>query len=865
MQYLSDLFGCYVKDSYFCSLENKPHTVYMANKTFPTSGEMEEQESGFNYRELIDNVILHWQWFVISVIACLFLSFIYLKYKSPVYSTWTKVLIKEEDPYSRSMRGTGLTDFSQLGLLNNSNGFDNEMEILGSKTLAKRAVTNLKLYVSYAYDGRMRNMELYKETPVLADMSPVDLDTLSSTVTLEITQLENGSYHIEGQALGEEFEAEAKSLPIRVKTLSGWVMLRPNPNPGIVFGDRPLLISINRPAWMANSFMSRTGLEPTSKLTTVAQISITDTRRDRAEDYLNELIRAYNEDANEVKNEVALKTEAFINKRIQIIDAELGDTDSQLESYKKRNQLVNLTSDAQAAYKGIENYQEKQIEMQTQMLLVKSLKEYVDNPANYMEIIPANLGLTDDALNNIISKYNTEVVERKRLLKTAPENSPVVVAATNAIAALYPGIRHSLASVYDNLRVQKRNIDDQYNLFIARLSSTPTQERVLTDMGRQQTVKATLYQILLQKREENAISLASTVDKAQVIDAPESSIQPISPKRKIIGLIALFMGVAIPAGALYLCNLLRYRIEGRNDIEKLTEIPLLGDIFTSKESKEGVQTIVVRENTNDIMEEAFRNVRVQLGFIMKKSEKVLMCTSVIPGEGKTFVSTNLAMSLALMGRKALVVGLDIRKPRLAKLFGLHTGNHGITTYLAGEDSSDEFLKEQIFHSGIHDNLDVLPAGLIPPNPAELVSSDRLDDAFARLRNWYDIIIVDTPPIGAVSDTLLLGRIADATIVVCRCDYSLKRNFNIINRIHNEQKLPKMSLVLNGVDLQQRKYGYYYGVGKYANYGGRYGSYGTYGNYGHYEQNRPLKKGEKRTSSPAQKGQFIREDRIDDKK
>ena len=832
----------------------------MANKTFPTNGETEEQESSFNYRELIDNVILHWQWFVVSIIACLFLAFLYLRYKAPVYSTWAKVLIKEEDPYSRSMRGTGLADFSQLGLLNNSNGFDNEIEILNSKTLAERAVTNLKLYVNYSLKGNIRDMEMYKETPVMADMSPVDLDTLSMPVSLEITPMEDGTYHIEGEALEEEFEAEAKSLPIRVKTLSGWVMLHPNPN-NTVF-DTPVRIYIYRPSWMANAYMSRTTIEPTSKLTTMAQISMTDTRRDRAEDYMNELIRVYNEDANEVKNEVSLKTEAFINKRIQIIDAELGDTDSQLESYKKQNQLVNLTSDAEAAYKGIENYQEKQIELQTQMLLVKSLKEYVDNPANYMEIIPANLGLTDKGLNDIIAKYNTEVVERKRLLKTAPESSPVVVAATNAIASLYPGIRHSLASVYDNLRVQKRNIDEQYDLFISKLSSTPTQERVLTDMERQQTVKATLYQILLQKREENAISLASTVDKAQVIDAPESTIRPISPKKKLIALIALVMGVGIPVGIIYLRNLLRYRIEGRNDLEKLTDIPLLGDIFTSKKVKDGKRAIVVQENTNDIMEEAFRNVRVQLGFVMKKSEKVLICTSMIPGEGKTFVSTNLAMSMALMGRKVLVVGLDIRKPRLARLFGLQTGSQGITAYLAGDEASDDFLKEQIFHSGIHDNLDVLPAGLVPPNPGELVSSDRLDDAFARLRKWYDMIIVDTPPIGAVSDTLLLGRIADATIVVCRCDYSLKRNFAIVNQIHNEQKLPKISLVLNGVDLQQRKYGYYYGVGKYGTYGGHYGSYGTYG-YGQYGIDTDANKKKKHASATPQKGRFIREDRIED--
>ena len=834
----------------------------MPQKTFQTNDVVEEQDSGFNYREILDAVILHWHWFAISIIGCLFVAFLYLRCKSPVYSTWAEVLIKEDDPYKRRMSGGGLADFTQLGVLTNSNGFDNEVEILGSKTLARRAVTNLKLYVRYSFDGVLRDEELYRTSPVVADMSPVDLDTLSMPLSMEISPLQEGGYHIEGEALRERFEADVKSFPVRVKTLSGWVTLRPNPNFAGASDGRTLRIGIFRPAIMAEAFLGATSIEPISKMTTIARITMSDTQRQRAEDYMNELIRVYNEDANEVKNEVALKTEAFVNKRIKIIDAELGTTESDLELYKKRNQLVDLMSDAEAAYKGLENYQTQQIELQTQMLLVKSLKEYVDNPANYMEIIPANLGLTDESLNSMIAGYNAKVVERKRLLTTAPESSPVVVSITNAISSLYPGIRHSLSTVYDNMRVQKRHVDEQYDLFIGRLSDAPTQERVLTDIGRQQSVKAALYQILLQKREENAISLASTVDKAQVIDAPESTIRPISPKKKLVALIALVLGVAIPAGLIYLLNLLRYRIEGRNDIEKLTDLAVLSDIFVAGDLKDGKRAIVVRENSNDIMEETFRSLRTNLGFVMKKSEKVLLCTSVMPGEGKTFVSTNLAMSMALMGRKVLVVGLDIRKPRLAKLFGLVTGHHGLTTYLAGEDSSDGFLREQIFNSGMHANLDVLPAGLIPPNPGELITSERLDDAFARFREWYDMVIVDTPPVGLVSDTLLLGRLADATLIVCRCDYSLKRNFNIVNTIHQEGKLPKMNLVLNGVDLQQRKYGYYYGYGNYGRYYG-YGNYGRYGRYGSYgSYGKEARSG--KSKSPREGGSYLHEEDFEDK-
>lgn len=309
----------------------------MPNKTFQTNDAVEEQSSDFNYREILDAVILHWHWFAISIIGCLFVAFLYLRYKAPVYSTGAEVLIKEEAPYKSRMQGNALADFSQLGILTNSNGFDNEVEILSSKTLARRAVTNLKLYVRYAFDGTVRDEELYRTSPILADMSSVDLDTLAMPVFLEIKPLQEGGYHIEGEALEERFEANVKTLPVRVKTLSGWVSLRPNPDPTCVFDDRSLKVYIYRPTIMAEAFLEATSIEPISKMTTIARITKNDTQRQRAEDYMNELIRVYNEDANEVKNEVALKTEAFVNKRIKIIDAELGTTESDLEMYKKRN------------------------------------------------------------------------------------------------------------------------------------------------------------------------------------------------------------------------------------------------------------------------------------------------------------------------------------------------------------------------------------------------------------------------------------------------------------------------------------------------------------------------------------------------
>jgi capsular exopolysaccharide synthesis family protein len=388
----------------------------------------------------------------------------------------------------------------------------------------------------------------------------------------------------------------------------------------------------------------------------------------------------------------------------------------------------------------------------------------------------------------------------------------------------------SLDAIRNDVMTQKSSADRQYSMYSSRISSTPTQERALTNMSRQQEIKANLYLMLLQKREENYISLASTAAKARIIDSPQYRGQ-VAPKSKIIWLIALLLGACLPIAFFYLKNLLRYRIEGREDVEKLTKISILADIPMAGKMVDGEKALVVRENTNNSMEEAFRGLRTNLRFILESGEKVILCTSCIPGEGKTFVCTNLAMSLALMGKKVIIVGLDIRKPRLVKLFNLSSDKKGITTFLSGSDMSYDVLEQQIVHGVVNKNLDVLPAGIIPPNPGELISREQLDKAIELLEAHYDYVLLDTPPIGLVSDTLSIGRVADMSLFVCRADYSPRANFDLINSLKAEDKLPKINLVLNAVDMKKKKYGYYYGYGKYGKYG-RYGSYG-YGNYGSY--------------------------------
>ena len=798
----------------------------------------EEEHRGFNLAALWKIVVLHWYWIVLSTIVALGAAFSYLKYTRPVYASNMKILVKDEDSRSRMYRG-GQLALESMGVISNSNGFDNELEILTSSNISQRVIKSLKLYVSYELDGRLRNHELYKNNPYIVDMPENQLVDLHSLVQLKIDRQGDGVHVAGGIYVPRSkepilFERSVKELPGSFNTPVGTITLQRNPGVGAELPKQTMYATIMPLEYAAKAYGSRLSVSASSKTTTVAVLNYLDTQPERAIDYLNELFRSYNEDANEDKNEVALKTEEFLKNRISAIREELDATESNLESYKKKNELINLTNDASNALNKLTEYQKEQVELETQLNLVTALLDYVDDPRNAFNVVPSNLGLKDADMSNLLNKYNDYVLQRNRLLKSSSPENPYVKRLTAQLEEMWPTIRLSLKSVRENILTQKRSAEDQYNLFSRRVGEAPTQERSLNNIIRQQEIKVELYLMLLQKREENYISLNSTAAKARVIDDPRSTGQ-VSPKTKVILLGALVLGLCFPVGLIYLLGLLRYRIEGREDVEMLTKIPVLADIPLAPKSLDGELSLAVRENSNDMMEEAFRGLRTNLRFVLSEKENVIACTSCIPGEGKTFISTNLAMSLALLGKRVIIVGLDIRKPRLVKLFGLSSDHRGITTFLSSDSGDFQDLDKQIHHAVLNPNLDVLPAGVIPPNPGELISREQLDHAIALLREHYDYVIVDTPPVGLVSDTLSAARVADMTIMVCRADYSPRNNFQLINALHHDNKMPKITLVLNGIDLKKRKYGYYYGYGKYSKYGkyGHYGHYGHYGVYGHY--------------------------------
>lgn len=811
-----------------------------------------EEKSSFDFAVIYTTLILNWKWFVLSLIICLGAAHIYLRYATPIYQAAAKLLIKEEQ---NGRRGNSIQSSANLGIISNSNGIDNEMEILKSRTLAQQAVYDLKLYTTYRHEGRIKDHLIYGEQEVNVDMDYEHLKKLNAPMSFKITR-EGRNYHVVGSYFVPiddnsynpgpvTVDKVITALPATLGTRVGMVKFTQNGNYMLRDGES-LKVTMIAPEIAAGKYVGSLSVSPSTKATSIAQLVITDEIPQRAIDYLKQLAIVYNRQANEDKNQIAVRTEQFINQRLEKINAELGNTEGQLENYKKRNNMVQLSMNASTAFSNADSYAQKLNEANTQVALLDELTKYMNEPSNRHQPIPSNVGLNDASATSLINKYNEIALQRNQLLHSASESSPTVTPLTSQLDDLQASIKRAMSQARAGLNIQRNSIASQQGKYQGQISNTPEQERILTQIGRQQEVKSGLYLMLLQKREENSISLAATADKGKLIDNPVFAGK-VTPKDSIILMIAFGLGLAIPALILFLLAFFRYKIEGHDDVAKLTKLPIIADVAIASDRAKTKADIVVHENKNNLMEEIFRSLRTNLQFLMKEHDKVILMTSTTSGEGKTFIASNVAISFALLGKKVVLVGLDIRKPRLAELFEIDDHHHGITNLLIKDNITWDDVNKQIVNSGVNNNLDLLMAGPVPPNPGELVTRKSLEETIDILKEHYDYIIIDTAPVGLVTDTLALGRIANATVYVCRADYTQKSSFGLINGLAYEKKMPNMSIVLNGVDLSKKKYGYYYGYGKYGKYGkyasygaygkqygyGSYGSYGAYGTYGSY--------------------------------
>lgn len=798
----------------------------------------DDQKGFINLGAIYATLILNWKWFVLSLIICLGFAAIYLRYTTPMYQASAKLLIKDND--GRSSSRNNMMNSATLGIVSNSTGIDNEMEILTSHSLAIQAVRDLKLYAEYFSVGQVKDVILYRTQPISVDVDAAHLEKLNRPIDLLIER-EGSAYHVTGTYFVPHADDGASgpysidhtftTFPASINTRAGILYFTTNGMTPMQ-DEQKMRVVIQSPKNEAYKYVSRLSVAQTNKSTTIAQLVLTDEVPQRAIDFLSQLAICYNRQANEDKNEIAVRTEEFINGRLEKINAELGSTEGQLENYKKSNRVVELKMNASQAFSNADTYSQKLSEANTQLALLNEMRGYIISSASRYQPLPTNVGLSDQATTALIKDYNEIAQRRNLLLQSASENSPSVVPLTTQLDQLQGAINRALNQAMRSAEILRNSVAAQAGKYQGQVDRSPVQERMLNQIGRQQEVKSGLYLMLLQKREENSISLAATADKGKLIDAPAAGGK-ISPNSTYIMGMGLIFGLAIPAVILILIQLLSYKIEGHEDVARLTKLPILADVAVAADAAKNKADIVIHENKNNMMEEIFRSMRTNLLFMMKEEQKVIMCTSTNSGEGKTFNAGNLAMSFALLGKKVLLIGLDIRKPRLGELFELNDTARGITNLLVKDSPSEEQIKQQILPSGINKHLDIMTAGPIPPNPAELVARASLDLIMEQLRQMYDYIIVDTAPVGLVTDTLAIGRVCDATVYVCRADYTPKESIELVNGLAAEGKLPNISIVINGIDMSKKKHSYYYGYGKYGRYG-RYGRYGSYGKYGRYK-------------------------------
>ena len=764
----------------------------------------ENSEQDFQIRAIVDQYISHWKWFVLGALVSLSVAYLYLRYTIPQYRSSTTILMKDEKKGGLSSE---LAAFSDMGLGGGKNNIDNEMEILKSRTLIESTVRKMNLNISFIVEGQILSTDLFKNSPILVDFTGKKSDFYTKGSAYEFVALSSSMFKLEDIS-GEQNILQQKKMyrygePIATKY--GSLVINKSLTTTTVYSEKdsePIKILISPIENVAESFRGRLNVSPLSKTSDIVELSLTDPVLERAEFFLDNLVQNYNTEAIADKNFISENTSKFIANRLALITDELDGVEQSVENFKSSNQLTDIETEAQLFIEGSSEYDKKGIETDIQLNIISSMIDFMKN-SKPSDLLPSNI--VSGEATDLISSYNQLVLDRNRLMKSATEVNPTVVKMDQQLSSLKATVSGSLSRMQSNLKIQKRDLNSQEGLLNSKIGRIPVQERQFKVIARQQKVKEELYLYLLQKREETAILLAATEPNARVVDAAKGSDVPVAPNKKIIYLGALLLGLLVPFGIIYLMDLLDTKIKSRMDLEGKTLIPFIGDVPTSDSPSE-----IIKSESRTSTAEALRIIRTNLEFMISKvpegQAKTFFVTSTFPKEGKTFVSANLAATFALSGKKVLLIGMDIRNPRLDAYLTLP--DRGVTNYLS---SKNLVLEDLIIKQDGFEDFHVLPAGVIPPNPAELLMNKKVDTLFETVKKQYDYIIVDTAPTSLVTDTLLIAKHADCFIYVARANFLEKRMLSIANTLYKENKLPNMCLLLNDTD-STKGYGYGYGYG-----------------------------------------------------
>jgi len=771
------------------------------NSNYETEEE-EKDEQAIDLLGLFFKYLSYWKLFLASLVICMVLGVVYLKLTTPVYEVNSTVLLKDDK------KGGGMDELGalkDLGLLDVKNNVDNELEILKTSNLTEQVIRELGIYVNYKEIGTFKNNILYGATcPIHITLPDAVLDTLSKPIEFEVTINPHDGFVFSGTFEDKDFNVKASSKDTVIVLPCGKINFR---RTGFIIQNTMSIgISIINTVNLADALLKNMTMDLTSKTTSVVNITLKTSNVIRGKDFLNKLIEVYNREDMKDQNLVASNTDVFVENRLDSLSKELRTVETQVEDYKQKQGLTDIQSEAGLFIEKTGAYEQKRLEVETQLAIVSDIDNYIHKKENRNKLLPANTGIQSENLNSQITDYNKLLLEKNRLSRTASRTNQTMMDLTAQIDGMFSTVQASVRNEKRNLQITRQDLVKKDTENAGRIKAIPRQEREYTEIKRQQEIKQTLYLFLLQKKEENFLTMVVVVPKAKIIDTARSNGIPVSPQKIIILSLAFLLGLIFPIIGLY--------IENKEELEKISIVPVLGEIAKSEQTG----NIIIRENSTNRFTEMFRLLRTNLLFVLgDPGQKVINVISSIGGEGKSFICINLAMSLALLDKKILIIGLDVRKPKLGEYIGLDNKT-GITMYLSG--SLDE--KELIRPSGVHPNLFVITAGPVPPNPAELMAKPALDKLIADCKEKFDYIILDTAPIGIVSDTYALNRFADVNLYVVRADYTPKKNIEDATILYKQKKLTRMYFILNAADFHKASYRYGYGQKYGYGYGNKYG-------------------------------------------
>jgi len=763
----------------------------------------------------------YWKWFVASMVVCLTLAVVYLKMASPVYEVKAKILLNDNQKDGGTTVNT-LNTIQDLGLFTIKNNTDNELEVLKTSYLMELSVRKLDMYAQYFEIKDRRKKELYGgDCPISVRLSDVTLDTLRGKHDFEVQVRPNGTYFFTGTFNENDFIVRATDSDSLVALPFGVIYFSPG-----IYKPKEIMnvgVTLESPSKVADRLLKAMEIELASQTTTVVNLTLKTTNIKKGKDLINTYVETYKEEDVKDKNMMSSNTSEFLENLLSSLGNELTDAEKKVEYFKQREGLTDIGSEAQLFIQRTGEYEQRRLEVGTQLGIVRDLESYINKPENHYQLLPSGIGIESTNLNALISEYNNLLLERRRLTRTVTENNQVMIDLTDRIDALFKTVQSSVNNEKRSLLISQQDLNQKNSENAARIKSIPRQEREISDLSRQKNIKSQLYLYLLQKRDENFLSSAAVAPKFKVISYPRSNGVPVSPESDVIILLALLAGFFLPVIGISFRNLLHFTVENREELKLISSVPILGQIPKSLQAG----NVYIHENDTDGFTEMFRLLRTNLMFVLNEPwKKVINIVSSVNGEGKTSITINLAHSLALLDKKVLMIGLDIRKPKMDQVLGLDNET-GVTQYLSGHLNRNKLIRP----SGLNPNLWVITAGPVPPNPNELLAKPALDELISLYRDQFDYILVDTPPIGAVSDGLLLNRFSDVNLYVVRADYTHKSAIIDANEIYNSQKLTNMYFVLNAADM--KKDSNYYGYRK------------KYGNgYGYYSQGKKKKSTEK---------------------